>query len=126
VKYLIAFVLILSVLSFQFSELLIYLSFKINQDYIAKNLCVEKDVEGSTCAGCCQLKKKLEQQEQKKEALPPIQSDKMDITFYSILSIVLPGYYPKLTILALSNSDKYTFLLNYGIFHPPRTRLKIG
>ena len=34
--------------------------FKINQEYIAKNLCVEKDIEESSCAGNCQLKKSLE------------------------------------------------------------------
>jgi nucleoside recognition membrane protein YjiH len=34
--------------------------FKISQEYIAKNLCVEKDIEESSCAGNCQLKKSLE------------------------------------------------------------------
>ena len=34
--------------------------FKVNQDYISENLCVEKDIQESTCDGHCQLKKSLD------------------------------------------------------------------
>lgn len=34
-----------------------YLIFKLNQKYIAKNLCVERDNPENECLGCCQLKK---------------------------------------------------------------------
>ncbi len=33
-----------------------YLYFKINQNYIAKNLCVQKDEEENLCLGNCYLK----------------------------------------------------------------------
>ena len=33
--------------------------FELEQDYIAKELCVEKDVEDSDCAGHCVLTKKV-------------------------------------------------------------------
>lgn len=39
---------------------IILLNFKVNQEYITNNLCVEKDIKESTCAGNCQLKKALE------------------------------------------------------------------
>lgn len=32
----------------------------IFKDYIAKNLCVEREVENNECQGCCHLKKQLE------------------------------------------------------------------
>ena len=35
-------------------------SFKINQDYIAKNLCVNQDKPELNCAGSCHLKENLE------------------------------------------------------------------
>jgi len=38
---------------------LIFTHFKINQEFIAANLCVEKEIEESTCKGKCQLKKSL-------------------------------------------------------------------
>lgn len=37
----------------------IYVNFKLNQSFIAATLCVEKDIEESTCKGNCQLKKSL-------------------------------------------------------------------
>jgi len=119
-KHLVAHILILSVLGFQLSEMLIYISFKLNQDYIAKNLCVEKDVEGSTCKGCCQLKKKLEDQKDQKEALPVNQTEKLDINLYAETRLVLQDIYPEV------NEFKNDFILNYRfrpsqqIFHPPR------
>lgn len=38
---------------------IIYVNFKVNQEFIAANLCVEKEIEESTCNGNCQLKKSL-------------------------------------------------------------------
>ncbi|MEN8928870.1 MAG: hypothetical protein ABF242_03715 [Flavobacteriales bacterium] len=38
---------------------IVLVHFKINQEYIASTLCVEKELEESTCAGSCQLKKSL-------------------------------------------------------------------
>ncbi len=39
---------------------LVLVHFKVNQEYISANLCVEKDLEESTCDGHCQLKKSLD------------------------------------------------------------------
>ncbi len=38
---------------------IILFQFKVNQEYIAANLCINKDIEESTCKGKCQLKKSL-------------------------------------------------------------------
>jgi regulatory protein YycI of two-component signal transduction system YycFG len=38
---------------------LIYLNFKVNQEFITSNLCVEREIEESSCNGNCQLKKSL-------------------------------------------------------------------
>lgn len=40
--------------------------FKIHQDFIAKVLCINKDVPESTCNGTCHLKKHLKQTEEDK------------------------------------------------------------
>ena len=119
-KHLIAHILILSVLGFQFSEMLIYISFKLNQDYIAKNLCIEKDVEGSTCKGCCQLKKKLEKQKDQKEALPVNQTEKLDINLYAETRLVLQDIYPEVNEIKNDFILKYCFRPFKQIFHPPR------
>lgn len=43
----------------------IIVEFKIHQDQIAKELCVEKDIPESSCKGKCQLEKKLSDTEEK-------------------------------------------------------------
>ncbi len=119
-KQLLSTILILSILSFQFTDLLIYLSFKINQDYIAKNLCVEKDIEGSTCKGCCQLKKKLEKSTEQKEQVPPTQNSKQNINFFSC-NYMINGYFPvrvKVVSLFLCGVKHHKFLSS--VFRPPK------
>lgn len=49
------------ILSISVHKTAIHASFSMNQDYIAANLCVEKDTEGSTCNGQCYLKKQLDE-----------------------------------------------------------------
>jgi len=66
-----------------FSELGIYISFKINQDYIAKNLCVNRDNPHSSCHGCCQLKKRLKTNEEQKQENPQSDNKKQEIQFFS-------------------------------------------
>ncbi|WP_163323545.1 hypothetical protein [Draconibacterium mangrovi] len=95
-------------------------SFKINQDYIAKNLCIEKDVEGSTCQGCCQLKKKMHEQEEQKRELPPQQTEKQNIDFCIQATELNDGLYPNSENLRIKNSSNYSFLKALKVFHPPK------
>lgn len=37
------------------------LSFELNRDFIARNLCINKSNPDSPCKGCCYLKKEIEQ-----------------------------------------------------------------
>lgn len=45
---------------------IVFLDFKVNQDYIAENLCENREVEESTCEGKCQLMQSLSKIEKKK------------------------------------------------------------
>ena len=119
-KYLTAFILIITLFAFQFSELLVYVSFKMNQNYIAKNLCIEKDVEGSTCKGCCQLKKRMNEQQESKKDLPPEMSGKQNIDFINQSEISWIIYFPDLEDLSGVEDDHYFFGITDQIFHPPK------
>ncbi|MEN8115412.1 MAG: hypothetical protein ABFS16_00415 [Bacteroidota bacterium] len=119
-KQIFSVILVFSILSLQFSELLIYVSFKLNQDYIAKNLCVEKDVEGSTCKGCCQLKKKVTDQQEQKKDLPPTQTGKQDINLYSQTDGFQLSFSPSGRLLKLKPQKSYKFRVNYSVFRPPK------
>jgi hypothetical protein len=53
------------------SKVWIFISFKINQDYIAKNLCENRAKPILKCNGKCQLMKKLKQADKDEEKQTP-------------------------------------------------------
>jgi hypothetical protein len=113
-------IIIFSILSFQFSEWLIFLSFKINQETIAKTLCIEKDVQGSTCKGCCQLKKKLDEQKEQKKDMAPLPENKQDLIFFAE-SLALNLFTTETSnLLQINNVNNYVFSINQSVFHPPK------
>jgi hypothetical protein len=119
-KKVVLIILTLSFLTFQFSEILIFLSFKINQETIAKTLCIEKDVENSTCKGCCQLKKKLADQHEQKEKLPPVENSKNNIDLLASERVELFLFPPPADAEQNELTPEYTSLNLFRIFHPPR------
>lgn len=101
----------------------IYLSFKLNQTYIANNLCVKKDEPANSCCGKCVLKKQLDESQKKENEGENPSSEKKLIPFIYVCS-QLPNSIknPEVTLdhkfkisAAISNR-----LLTLGIFHPPR------
>ena len=59
----------------------IFISFKINQDYIAKNLCEQRNIKNNKCHGCCQLKKQLaENDKQEQKQMPRGSNEKNDLS----------------------------------------------
>lgn len=50
-----------------FGKIGVFVSFKINQKYIASNICEKKDIPQNTCEGGCFLKKELQKEDQKTE-----------------------------------------------------------
>ena len=62
-KKLTAAIFIIAFLVQTFSEAVIIIDFYANQKYIAENLCVNKDKPMMHCCGKCQLRKRLQQQQ---------------------------------------------------------------
>ena len=119
-KQFIAYLIILSFGLHMFAELGIYLSFKLNQDYIAEFLCIEKDNPESTCQGCCQLKNKLEEHEKQKQDLPQSENRKYEIQLFT--SKPAAGLIPFQNVeKVIQFSPRNTSILfaNF-IFHPPK------
>lgn len=116
------FVLVLILLQ-SFSKMGVYLSFKINQIYIANTLCINKAKPQLHCNGKCYLAKKLrqaEQQEQKQQAfslkLPDVHlcCQQLHAFCFSRLAALSPqSPLPPYTWVAPSPSL-------IGIFHPPQ------
>jgi hypothetical protein len=64
-KRLTAWLLIISVLTVNYSRLFVYAGFKLNQSYIAANLCENRNKPQMHCNGKCYLMKKIRQAEEK-------------------------------------------------------------
>ena len=99
---------------------IIWADFKINQDYIAKNLCENRTKPKLKCKGNCQLMKAL-----KKEAAQEQQSNnslknKFEVLYFEeIISLIFNTSFSPIT-----ESDTQYLVTNYAcfqnsIFHPP-------
>ena len=122
-KRLLSLVLILLILSPTLGKSWILISFRLNQESIAKNLCVLRKVKNNSCHGCCQLKKRLaEKEKQEQKQLPKGSTEKnnlspdyffkkTDYSFY--LSSSLTGPYKNIDCSLPNRSPK-------ALFHPPQ------
>ena len=115
-------ILILLLMTQSFSHLFVVLSFRINRDYIAKNLCENRYLPTLHCKGNCVLMKKMKQEEKherespgnlKVEVISLVISSK---TFFAVTSdpdvIKSNSYFPAInTGIPVDRS--------VDIFHPP-------
>jgi hypothetical protein len=62
-KFICVCILFVCTVAASFSNWLVIASFNINQDYIAKELCVNRNKPGSNCNGHCYLCKQLNKDE---------------------------------------------------------------
>ncbi len=114
-------ILLLSAFLYQTgSKLVVLINFKINQDFIAKNLCVKKEIEDNDCEGNCCLKESLEKVEKTENPTPNIPKEKsVDLLFTGQYSWLLSN----LSVLSetiIFSQTKFIYLINSSIFHPPQ------
>ncbi len=103
----------------------ILVDFKINQEYIAKVLCINKDEPMSGCNGKCHLSKQLENAEEPEEKQAPRTSN---LKLENIYLIDKLSYYKSNPCLAREFKAAISlYLLNFlpslyisEIFHPPK------
>lgn len=119
-KQLTAVLLVLSIGWHIMAEAVIYISFKINQDYIEKYLCENRDDPKSECHGCCQLKKQLQEQEDKKADLPENQLKKLEIQYFTVPESTFDLHFICLSQPFFGYPIARRLSLISDIFHPPR------
>lgn len=121
-KQVIAIVAFVGILFQTFSSLTVYTAFYLNQNYIAKNLCENRDKPMKKCCGKCYLKKKLAQQ-QKQDQVPNSQNqrDKQDVVLF------FDNYKPAIAFTIPENvaqqyssyDDLFTSSFHHAVFRPP-------
>jgi len=105
-------------------KMAIILSFKINQDIIARTLCVKKEIKNNTCKGNCQLKKQLAKADEKEqEQTPSTQKGKYDVLYWhsqksQCIPVSLGNYLRKLK--AFGRKDFYTHSFTASVDRPPK------
>lgn len=102
----------------------IYVTFKLNQASIARTLCVQKDVKGNKCKGCCQLKKQLKKSDQPQQRdLPKSQRIKVENPFCSrhlLTNVILFFSQKKEETYFIRNTWIENLSVTLEIFHPPK------
>ena len=115
----IVLLLLLAFIASTFSKAVIVVDFYANQDYIAKNLCENRDKPMMHCCGRCLLRKRLAHEENQDKNNPERENNK-EVLFLEDVAPALPA--PVLSFTRLP----YTPLVARGpvdqtadIFHPP-------
>ena len=82
-KQLTAWLLIISVLTVNYSRLFVYVGFKLNQNYIAAKLCENRNRPWMHCDGKCYFMKKIKQAEDKQNnAERESQKNMVQVAYY--------------------------------------------
>jgi hypothetical protein len=117
-------ILMIALLSVVFSDLVIVMSWKINQVYIAKFFCVERQISTSDCGGTCYLTTQLEARRSPQADSVPLaklleQSRSLQLLIADgVNDATLPTYNKK---LPRPSSDKLPDNVTLtDVFHPPR------
>ena len=118
-RLVIVITIFLSLLAQTFSKGVIFMQFFANQEYIAQNLCENKDKPELKCNGHCHLNKALEKDnEQENKTLI---KDKQEVTLF-VSQIKFPIEIETESILEkiyFHYNDKRAINLPLSIFHPP-------
>lgn len=102
------------------SRLIIHVDFLINQEYIAENLCINKEQPVKQCNGSCQLKMELEKDDERKEKtvkhqveiIPTIVSQ--EVYEFEQVAQIVPSEKAKFYTIQVETTG-----YNSSIFHPP-------
>jgi hypothetical protein len=116
----IAVLLLFSLLVANCSGLFVYMGFEINKQYIATELCVNRDKPEMHCNGKCYLMKKLKQA-QEKEQKQERQSQKTQVQDAVIVSpLKFKRYAFSKVTLHIPFSTGMPQSIKNSIFHPPQ------
>lgn len=114
--------LALLIFSVSVKDLSIYVAFKINQNYIAQNRCVNIDKPELECHGKCVLEKELKASKDQKDSFPASNPENKQLSPY-FYSFVIVQYSP--LVKGRAEFPVYQGLLSNPslplAFHPPQS-----
>ena len=103
-----------------FGNMVVYFTFKINQDEIARTICIQRQLVNNTCNGNCELQKSLKKLDSEK---------KSETNFKEKLELVYTQFIPKyeFTSIAFLGNKQQVFTtitskptsVSFAVFRPP-------
>lgn len=117
-----AIILVFILFAHNINTLVIVGDFLVNQDFIAKTLCIQKDNQKG-CNGKCQLSKQLSKNNTESNSQTPLQESKriaLDVFFVSNINTVeIQNIQLKLTQVLLSHTSPKILKTYLDIDTPP-------
>jgi hypothetical protein len=104
-------------------DIIIYASFKINQDFIAKVLCINKEKPELGCNGKCQLSKDLKKnnsEDKENKTNIPSTKNEQKINLYSKTCSRNGQFFNQARQQYYNIEILHSYLMISEIFHPPR------
>lgn len=114
-----AYLFFLTLIVHTFSQVVIVGQYFINQEFIAAELCENKDAPEMECNGKCYLKKELKKDEERKS---DEKSTKVEVLLFcdcKVFEIETPTEFIIDREETSSYSDRLLTGINTDIFHPP-------
>ncbi|MDD7915132.1 hypothetical protein [Polaribacter ponticola] len=96
-----------------------FVEYAINQDYIAKFLCINQDKPEMQCNGKCHLYKEVKKQQEETPVSLQISLKDYPIGFVKILNIKKKKEVNFIKKENYTYSKNYSYLFSEVIFHPP-------
>ena len=122
-RFIVTPILILLVMSQTFGHWFTVIGFKMNQDYIAKNLCENRYRPALNCNGNCVLMKKLKQQEKQEQNSPvtiKLDLSTVVISSRSFFTVSLANFSKDIPRTFVAVSDGKEIRMPRSVFHPPQ------
>jgi hypothetical protein len=116
----IAYLLIFSLIATNFQRFVVFAGFEMNRNYIAANLCVNKNKPWLHCNGKCYFMRKIHEAEQK-QANDDRQSQKnlLQDSFYTTVTVI-KFHSHLLQVIPIPNNRFALPQAQSAIFHPPQ------
>ncbi|MCB0664548.1 MAG: hypothetical protein KDC80_01945 [Saprospiraceae bacterium] len=120
-RLLISGLLVCLIVSTSFRDALVVTAFRLHQDYIAANLCLNRNLEENMCHGSCQLKIKMDKNHESPASGLILLSEQLPITFYFQAQPHPSSYSTLLQKITPHFSGGFYFSsFLFRLFRPPR------
>jgi len=97
---------------------LVFFSFKMNQDYVVQELCVNRNDPASRCLGKCYLRKEFKKTESKSNQFQSYSKEKAELFFVEVMQTI-KSCFLEVAIHVAAYRFHLLCKVTADIFHPP-------